>query len=58
MILWIKTYIKFQKTELKLSISRRKYILKVGQKVNLITKSISTHSKEIYFYIENNLIEK
>ena len=30
----------------------------VGQKVNLITKSISTYSKKIYFYIENNLIEK
>ena len=24
--------------------------------MNLITRSISTHSKEIYFYIENNLI--
>ena len=53
-----KNIYKISKDKLKLSISRGKYILKVGQKVSLITKSISTHSKEIYFYIENNLIEK
>ena len=49
--------IKISKNKLKLFISKKKYILKVGQKVNLITKSIFTHSMEIYFDIENNLIE-
>ena len=53
-----KNIYKISKDRLKLSISKGKYILKVGQKVSLITKSISIHSKEIYFYIENNLIEK
>ena len=53
-----KNIYKISKDKLKLSISRGKYILRVGHRLSLVTKSISTHSKEIYFYIENNLIEK
>ena len=49
---------KISKNELKLSILKAKCILKVGQKLNLITKSVYTHSMEIYFHIEDNLIEK
>ena len=52
-----KNIYKISKDKLKLSISRGKYIFNVGQKLSLIT-SLSLHSKEIYFYLENNLIEK
>ncbi len=53
-----KTIYEISKDKLKLSISRGKYVLKIGQKVSLIAKSFFTHSMRIYFHIEDNLIEK